>query len=61
MTSKFEEFIVGQDIFGHVIGVNYKGRGTFQTRLGAFCTFLTYMAILINFLSVIIAFNNGSK
>ena len=58
---KLESFIVGQDMYGYAIGINYKGSGTFQTRLGAFCTFATYALILTNLITLIIAFNDGSK
>ena len=49
MLDKVRAFLVGQDIYGHVIGVHYKGSGTFNTGLGALCTLITYSLILFNF------------
>ena len=45
---KIEQFLVSRDIFGHKIGVNYKGKDSYQTKLGAFLTFATYGLILAN-------------
>ena len=50
---KLEKLIVDQDIFGHVIGVHYRGRDAFKTRLGAFCTLATYTLIFINLFSLL--------
>ena len=44
---KFERMIINQDIFGHAIGVHYRGDGSFKTRLGALCTIATYVLIAI--------------
>ena len=30
------------DIYGHAVGVNYKGNGVYRTRLGAAVTLVTY-------------------
>ena len=58
--SKLERFLVDFDIFGHAIGVHYRGSDAFKTRLGAFCTFATYVLIAINFFTLIVAFQDGS-
>ena len=41
-------FLINQDIYGHVIGVHYKGSGTFNTGLGGLCTIITYLLIIFN-------------
>ena len=41
-------FLINQDIYGHVIGVHYRGSGTFNTGLGALCTIMTYLLIIFN-------------
>ena len=48
-------------MYGHVIGVHYKGRGSYQTRLGAFLTLATYVLMIVNFVTLIVAFQDGSK
>ena len=58
---KLESFIVGQDIFGHAIGVHYRGSDTYQTRLGAFFTFVSYGFMLANLITLFTAFADGSN
>ena len=53
---RLEKMIVGQDMYGHVIGVHYRGRGSYQTRLGAFFTFATYVLMIVNLVTLIVAF-----
>lgn len=50
MGQKFSNFVVSKDVFGHPIRVNYKGRNTFQTKLGAFCTLITALLMLVSIL-----------
>ena len=45
---RLEEIVVGQDMYGHVIGVHYKGSGSYQTKLGALVTLATYVLMTIN-------------
>ena len=61
MTSKFAKFFVARDIFGQAITVNYKGSDAYRTKMGALCTILTYVLILINGISLVEGFLNGSK
>ena len=61
MTIDVGETIVDQDIYGHPVGVHYKGSDTYKTKLGAFCTLGTYAMIFFNLTVLIIAFNDGSK
>ena len=61
MLNRIDKFFLALDIFGHPIGVNYKGNDTYQTRLGAFFTLATYTFMLINLGTLITAFFNGSN
>ena len=58
---QIEQFLINRDMYGHVIGVNYRGSGTYQTRLGSLCTLATYILMLISFGELLIAYNDGSK
>ena len=44
-----------------MITVNYKGSDAYRTKLGAICTIMTYVLILINGISLVEGFLNGSK
>ena len=61
MTGSFAKFIVGRDIFGQSITVNYKGSDAYRTKLGALCTIMTYVLILINGVALVEGFLDGSK
>lgn len=56
-----KEFLVNQDIYGHVFGVSYRGRSTYQTGLGSLCTLATYVLMVVNLLTLWIAFMDGSN
>ena len=58
---RLEEIVVGQDMYGHVIGVHYKGSRAFKTRLGALCSIATHVLVLINLMNFITAFLDGSS
>ena len=49
------------DIFGHPVGVTYKGEDKFKTLLGSACTITLSIFICINLAHLIIAYNSGSK
>ena len=53
--------MVSQDIYGHAVGVNYRGRSSFQTRMGALCTISTYLLLMVNMVNLFIAYNDGSR
>ena len=38
----------GFDLYGHPIGVHYRGSGTYNTKLGAFMSLATIVLIFIN-------------
>ena len=59
--SKIEQFLVDKDMYGHVLNVNYRGSDTYQTLLGSFCTFGTYVIMLINISTLLLAFKLGSR
>ena len=61
MTIDIGEKIIVQDVYGHPVGVHYKGSDTYKTRLGAFCTLATYALIFFNLTVLIVAFMNESK
>ena len=52
---------VDLDMYGHAIGVTYRGRDAYKTRLGALVTLATYILMTINSASLFLAFNDGSK
>lgn len=58
---RLEEIIVGQDMYGHVIGVHYKGSGSYQTKLGAFVTLATYVLMTVNLITLLLTFRDGSN
>ena len=41
------KFIQKQDIYGHKIRINYKGKNDYKTRLGGFISFATFVMIAI--------------
>jgi hypothetical protein len=43
------DYLTSFDVFGHQIGVKYKGDVAFKTRLGAFLTLAFYILAFINF------------
>ena len=45
------DFLVSLDMFGHPVGVNYKGSGVFQTKLGAFVTLVVQALMVFNLIT----------
>ena len=58
---RFCKKFVDLDIYGHPVGVHFKGSNKFKTKLGTFMTLVTYALILFNLGSLIIAFFDSSK
>ena len=58
---KIQSFLVNQDMYGHAVGINFKGKEVYQTRLGSFCTLATYVLMLVNILVLTIAFTTGTN
>ena len=61
MTIDIGEKIVDQDVYGHPVGVHYKGSDTFKTKLGAFCTLGTYVMIFFNLTVLMVAYMDDSR
>lgn len=59
--SKLEQLLLDQDMFGHAVGVHYRGSGSYNTRLGVLVTLVTYALMLVNLIQLAIAFKTGSK
>ena len=58
---RLEQIVVGQDMYGHVIGVHYRGNSSYQTRFGALVTLATYVFMIINIAILLTAFEDGSN
>ena len=58
---RLEQMFVNLDMYGHAVGVTYRGEGKYKTRCGALVTLATYVLIAINALSLFVAFNDGSN
>ena len=54
-------YLVGIDVFGHPVGVNYRGSGSFKTKMGALCSLATLIMVLANFTTLVRIFFDGSK
>ena len=61
MSSKLADYLVSWDIYGHQLGVNYRGSGAYQTKMGAFCTLIMTILIMFNLTNLVVAFFDGSK
>lgn len=59
--SKFTNFLVERDAFGHGVGVNYRGSESYQTKVGAFCTIATLVLVIFNTATLSTAFFDGSR
>ena len=59
--STFVDKLVDQDIYGHKIGINYKGSGAYKTKLGACFTLATYVLMGINLVTLIQDYINHSR
>ena len=55
------KWLVSKDVYGHPVGVNYRGSGTYQTSLGAFCTLALYVLATVNSIILFQAFLDNSK
>ena len=59
--TKFGTYIRRLDIFGHPIGVHYRGSDEFKTHMGAFCTILAYILMAFNCYTMTISYLDHSK
>ena len=58
---RFDEFFVKLDIFGHPVGVLYRGKDRYRTRCGSIFTIATYMLILMNSIKLLLQWYSGNK
>ena len=61
MKRQIADFFVEKDIYGQPVTVNYRGRDAFKTKLGAFCSIVTYALILFNTVQLCLQWVDGSK
>ena len=59
--SKVGAWFESWDIFGHPIVMNYRGKKTYQTKVGALCTFMVYALSLFNLSMLVIAFKENTR
>ena len=52
----FLKFIKSLDIYGHQVGVHYRGDSSFKTGIGAFLTLLSLFLIFSNTLGLFVSF-----
>lgn len=60
-TNRCSENISSIDIYGRPIGVAFKGRSTFRTKLGACLSLCTFVVIFVYALLLALAFTQGSR
>ena len=48
MQMMFRNFIKSLDIYGHVVGVHYRGDSSFKTGFGAVLSLISFTLIIIN-------------
>ena len=61
MGSRLVDFMVSKDIYGHPVGINYRGSDSYQTKMGAFCTLATLIMVILNSTNLVKAFFDGSR
>ena len=59
--SRIKEFIIDQDIYGHAIGVHYRGSSAYKTFLGSFCTLGAYALVIMQLVLLVTVFIDGSN
>ena len=55
------DFMVSKDIYGHPVGINYRGSDSYQTKMGALCTLATLIVVFVNSSNLVTAFFDGSR
>ena len=48
-------------MYGRPIGVAYKGKSTFRTKIGAFLSLCTFIVIIVYAMILVMAFTQGSR
>ena len=54
-------YIKGFDMFGHPIGVHFNHEETFKTKVGATFSVAVVVLMIINFMSLVKIFNDGTR
>ena len=49
----FGSILTALDLFGHGVGVTYRGDSVYKTKLGGFFSLATYVLVIINTLNLI--------
>ena len=52
----FSSLLVGLDIYGHQVGVHYKGDDAYRTKFGGMLSLITYVLVFIQTLNLITDF-----
>ena len=55
------DYLVGKDVYGHPVGINYRGSDSFQTKMGACCTLATLIMVIVNLSTLVTVFFDGSR
>ena len=61
MSRYIGELFKDSDIFGLPVTVNYRGRDTYKTKLGAFCSLFAYVLISINLVTLTTHWVQGTR
>ena len=59
--SSFTNFLLNRDVFGQPISVMYKGNDTYRTKMGVLWTFLITVLVIVNTVSLVEGFMDGSR
>ena len=57
----FGRLLRSLDIYGHKVGVNYRGEDAFKTKLGGLLSLATYTFAIINLVNLLTAFFDHSE
>ena len=55
------QFILDRDLFGHPITVHFRGKNTYGTWLGSFCTLAAYILMFVNVVLLGTSYRDGYK
>ena len=58
---RFSAALKSIDIYGHPIGVHYKGNSTYQTKLGSFVTLMSFVIVTVYAVIIAIDLHTGES
>ena len=58
---KTRDSLLGLDLYGHPIAVNFRGQSTYQTWLGVTCSLLVYAIVFQSLITLSTVFIDGSR